>query len=109
MKLTMWLKEREQNSRRLAAAKTGNDRAGWIEDADYLQAACAAVEERDRLRAVLAELVALRNLRAGLPPPGSWASVDTAPVHSDCLRREPLAWAAARAALGPNVAIKRLP
>ena len=51
MKLTMWLKERELNARRLAAGKTGEDRAGWLEDADYLQAALAAVEERDRLHA----------------------------------------------------------
>ena len=55
MKLTMWLKERELNSRRLAAGKTGEDRAGWLEDADHLQAALAAVEECDRLRAALQE------------------------------------------------------
>ena len=55
------------------------------------------------LHSALCELVALKGLRDGLPPPGTWARVDAAPVHSDCLRREPLAWAAARAALGPNV------
>lgn len=53
MKLTMWLKERELNSRRLAAGKTGADRAEWMEDADHLQSALAAVDERDRLRAAL--------------------------------------------------------
>ena len=58
MKLTMWLKERELNARRLAAGKTGEERAGWIEDADLFQAALAAAEERDRLRAAL--LVAVR-------------------------------------------------
>jgi hypothetical protein len=53
MKLTMWLKERELNSRRLAAEKGVKDREGWLHDADHLQAALAAVEERDRLRAAL--------------------------------------------------------
>ena len=53
MKLTMWLKERELNARRLAAGRTGADRAGWLEDADHFQAALAAVEERDKLRAAL--------------------------------------------------------
>ena len=51
MKLTMWLKERELNARRLAAGRTGSDRAGWLEDADHFQAALTAVEGRDRLRA----------------------------------------------------------
>ena len=57
MKLTMWLKERELNARRLAAGRTGADRAGWLEDADHFQAALAAVEERDRLRAALETIV----------------------------------------------------
>lgn len=50
MKLTMWLKERELNARRLAAERAGDDRAGWLEDADHFQAALAAVEERDGLK-----------------------------------------------------------
>lgn len=57
MKLTMWLKERALNARRLAAGKTGADRAGWLEDAERFQAALAAVEERDRLRAALQAVV----------------------------------------------------
>lgn len=44
MKLTTWLKERELNCRRLAAGKTGSDRAGWIEDAEHFQAALAEIE-----------------------------------------------------------------
>ena len=56
MKLTMWLKERELNARRLAAGRTGADRAGWLEDAEHFQAALAAVEERDRLRAALRQV-----------------------------------------------------
>lgn len=39
MKLTTWLKEREMNARRIASSKTGNDRDGWLEDADYFKAA----------------------------------------------------------------------
>ena len=50
MKLTMWLKEREANARRLAAGKTAEDRFGWLEDAGYFQAALAAAEERDVMR-----------------------------------------------------------
>lgn len=50
MKLTMWLKERELNARRLAAERHGEDRAGWLAEADHFQAALAAVEERDGLR-----------------------------------------------------------
>ena len=50
MKITVWLKERELNARRFASGKTGEDRAGWLEDADHFQAALAAVEERDSLR-----------------------------------------------------------
>ena len=51
MKLMMWLKERDANARRLAAGKTGADRAGWMEDAGYFRAAVEAVDERDRLLA----------------------------------------------------------
>lgn len=50
MKLTTWLKERELNCRRLAAGKTGADRAGWLDDAQHFLEALAAVEERDQLR-----------------------------------------------------------
>ena len=46
MKLTMWLKERELNARRLAAGRTGADRAGWLEDADHFQAALTAADQR---------------------------------------------------------------
>jgi hypothetical protein len=55
MKLTMWLKERELNARRLAAERTGDDRAGLLQDADHFQAVLAAVEERDNLRSELAK------------------------------------------------------
>ena len=50
MKLTTWLKERELNCRRLAAGKTGSDRAGWIDDAEHFQRALAAVEELESLK-----------------------------------------------------------
>ncbi len=33
-----WLQERLDNTRRIAATKTGNDRDGWIEDGRYLEA-----------------------------------------------------------------------
>lgn len=53
MELTMWLEERELNARLIAAGKTGDDRDGWLEESDYLHAAVAAVQERDRLRMAL--------------------------------------------------------
>ena len=34
-----WLKERRSNCLRIAAEKTGQDRAGWYEDAAYFEAA----------------------------------------------------------------------
>ena len=34
-----WLKERRTNCLRIAAEKTGSDRAGWYEDAAYFEAA----------------------------------------------------------------------
>lgn len=49
MNLTTWLKERELNCRRLAAGKTGSDRAGWIDDAEHFQRALKAVDELGRL------------------------------------------------------------
>ena len=42
--LSMWLSERRDNARRLAATRSGEDRAGWLEDADYLQRATDCVD-----------------------------------------------------------------
>lgn len=53
MKLTAWLKERELTYRRMAVGQAGLDRAGWLEAADHMQAAFAAVEERNKLRTAL--------------------------------------------------------
>jgi len=50
MNLAMWLKERELNARRIASKKTGEDRSGWIEDAQHFQAALSEIE---RLAAAL--------------------------------------------------------
>ena len=46
MELSIWLKEREMNARRIAAGKTGADRAGWLEDAENFRQAAEAVESR---------------------------------------------------------------
>lgn len=44
MKLTLiqWLEERKANALRIADLKTGEDRAGWLEDARYFELAIEA-------------------------------------------------------------------
>lgn len=37
--VVMWLQERAENAARIAATKTGDDRAGWLEDEAYFLAA----------------------------------------------------------------------
>lgn len=41
MTLIEWLSAREVNCRRLAERKTGEDRIGWLDDADYFAQAVA--------------------------------------------------------------------
>lgn len=41
--LIEWLKERRDNAMEIAESKTGDDRKGWIEDAEYFQQAIEAV------------------------------------------------------------------
>jgi len=48
MKLRDWLREREMNARRIASGKQGEDRAGWLEDAEYFKRAAEAVDELER-------------------------------------------------------------
>lgn len=76
MKLTMWLKERELNARRLAAEMAGEDRAGWLEDADHFQAALAAVEERGLLMRDADRYRWLRNNWARVITDTDWRGVD---------------------------------
>lgn len=52
-----WLKEREQNARRIAEAKTGGDREGWLEDAAYFAAAASSVWESAELLAALKDIL----------------------------------------------------
>ncbi len=60
MKLTMWLKFRELDARRLAAERSGDARESLLEDAAHFQAALAAVEERAALRAKIDSLTNAR-------------------------------------------------
>ena len=41
LSLADWLRERERNARRIAQSKSGADRDGWIEDAEYFAQAVA--------------------------------------------------------------------
>lgn len=50
MKLEAWLRERWQNARRIASQKTGDDRAGWLEDADYFLSAANSISAYELLR-----------------------------------------------------------
>lgn len=85
MKLRDWLRARELNARRIASGKSGADRAGWLEDADYFKRAAEAVDEIARLKAAacVPVLVAVNPSRdqgpctvCGVP----WAKHGTAPT-----------------------------
>lgn len=73
MELTVWLKERESNARRIAETKTGDDRAGWFEDAEYFQGAREAVRERAVLRAALFQ--AQEAAKAATERASAWADI----------------------------------
>jgi hypothetical protein len=45
LSLIEWLEERRQNALAIAKTKSGDDRAGWIEDASYFARAEEAVRE----------------------------------------------------------------
>ena len=60
--LELWIKERLQNCRRIAATKSGDARAGWLEDAAYFEHTLAALAKR----AVDPEVAELRAVRGSL-------------------------------------------
>src|SRR5574337_1608527 len=66
MDLNAWLEERAANCRRIADGKQGEDRAGWLEDAAYFDAAREAAEGAARWKraaeANIGENVELRQL-----------------------------------------------
>ncbi len=48
--LIEWLCERRDNAASIARTKAGEDRAGWLEDASFFDAAVHAVRGYERLR-----------------------------------------------------------
>lgn len=50
--LIAWLIERRENCERIARTKKGEDRAGWLEDAYFFDAAIHAVRGYERFRTV---------------------------------------------------------
>lgn len=39
-----WLKERKRNCQRIAVMKSGDDKQGWLEDAEYFDEAINLIE-----------------------------------------------------------------
>ena len=60
-----WLRERYANSLRLSGQKTGEDKAGWQEDALYFASAISHIKETNRLRELLQKI---SDMAAPLPP-----------------------------------------
>ena len=55
-KLSNWLLERATNCMRIAETKSGDDRAGWLEDADYFSNTINALDEAEAAEATQAVL-----------------------------------------------------
>ncbi|HEY2497311.1 MAG TPA: hypothetical protein VGK24_09600 [Candidatus Angelobacter sp.] len=55
MKLMEWLQERYDNCVRLVAQKTGDDKAGWLEDATYYKQAIVELSAQPQCQKVSAE------------------------------------------------------
>jgi hypothetical protein len=45
LSLELWVTERRDNCRRIAATKVGSDQGGWLEDAAYFQAILDRLKE----------------------------------------------------------------
>jgi hypothetical protein len=54
-----WLAARRDNALRIADLRSGDDRAGWLEDANYFAAAVRALDVVPDLLTALRELIAL--------------------------------------------------
>ena len=72
-----WLKEREANARRIAAAKHGDDRDGWLEDAGYFKAAAISVWEHAEAIAALKDVLRIATA-ASVGVPGNQPRLERA-------------------------------
>jgi len=63
--LISWLQERLNNCKEIAETKTGEDRAGWIEDAGFFEWAITKIKNTEKRQITVDDIVGWSNFIAG--------------------------------------------